>query len=74
MERANGFEPATSSLTIPRRERQGSPRMKILEPRGFFNLRLPAFDPDFRRSPGKFARNLPETPSLGGWQTNGDRF
>jgi hypothetical protein len=48
--------------------------MKILEPRGFFNLRLPAFDPDFRRSPGKFARNLPETPSLGGWQTNGDRF
>jgi hypothetical protein len=37
--------------------------MKILEPRGFFDLRLPAFDPGFRRSSGKFDRNLPESLS-----------
>jgi hypothetical protein len=35
--------------------------MKILEPRGFSEFRLPATDLDFRRSPGKFDRNLPES-------------
>jgi hypothetical protein len=35
--------------------------MKIFELQGFSELRLPASDPDFDRSPGKFDRNLPES-------------
>jgi hypothetical protein len=38
--------------------------MKILELQGFSNFRLPAFDPDFHRSPGMFDRNLPEEKSI----------
>ena len=35
--------------------------MKILEPQGFSDFRLPASDPDFRSFPGNFDRKLPET-------------
>jgi hypothetical protein len=61
MERATEVEPATSSLgRAPSRERSGSPRMKTLEPQGFFAFRVPGRDPDFRPPPVNFDRNLPE--------------
>jgi len=48
VERATGVEPATSSLgTIRTGVKQGSPRMKSLEPQGFSDLTLSLLTPRF---------------------------